>query len=178
MSRLSFATHLFGLLLVSGGCTPVDHEPASTRPRPVAPRMQDELEELAGNVIIRSAVSGPNYEVIVDFRANGEAPDGRPDRLFVLQREPPGRRIHPIRIDEARILVQRGELLVRPPVGPYAYSFALTSPPSTTRQSPPDWPERRARFLAGRAIGQQWLGVGLIQYSGRLPLEDADPFRS
>jgi hypothetical protein len=171
---------LGGIVLVSGGCARNrSAAPAFVSATPSAPRQSQAPEMLAGNVIIRSAPSGPNYEVILDMRFGEAAPDGVPDRVWVLQREPPRRGIRPMRIDGARVYSRSGELIVMPPVGPYAFEFTIGDTSSRPHPFyPQDWREARERFIGDRQIGQRWEGVGLSEHSGRFPLSFAGLFQS
>lgn len=128
-------------------------------------------EFLEGDVIIRSAAEGPNYEFFLDVKEGPGTPDGVADRLWILQREPPRRVVRPMRIDGAHVYSRRGELIVAPPVGPYALAFSLGDfPLALTRNLPPDWMERRDRYLGGREVRQRFVGVGLIHRQGSWPI--------
>jgi hypothetical protein len=178
--RSYFVPALAGIILVSGGCARNrSAAPAFISATASAPLQSPVPEMLAGNVIIRSAPSGPNYEVILDMRIGAEAPDGVPDRVWVLQRQPPRRGIRPMRIDDARVYSRSGEVIVMPPAGPYAFELTIgDSSPRTAGFYPPDWREARERFIGGRQIGQRWEGVGLSEHSGRFPLSFGGLFRS
>jgi len=128
-------------------------------------------EVLTGNVIIRSAPTGPDYEVLLDIREGARAPDGMADRVWVLQMNMARRAIRPIVIEDARLFSRPGELLVAPPRGPYAFEFTIGEfPARLTENLPPDWRVQREQFLHGRQIGQRWQGVGVAQRVGQWPL--------
>jgi hypothetical protein len=128
-------------------------------------------EVLQGNVLVRSAPDGPNYEVILDVRDRPGTPDGVADRVWVLQNTPPRRGIRPMRLPNANVYSREGEVIVAPSQGSGAIVFQLREIPTPLLDPMPrDWSEHRARFLGSRRIVQRFWGVGLAQSTGSWPL--------
>lgn len=115
---------------------------------------------LAGDVVVQRSATSADVVVVVDGGTRGQAADGIADRVIVLQREgaPQGSAV--TRYAGARVLLDRGNVLIapadgRPAVGLFLAGREALSPAASS-------------FLRGAPVGDRWTGQGMSLRSGEV----------
>jgi predicted RecA/RadA family phage recombinase len=115
---------------------------------------------LAGDVVVQRSASSPDVVVAVDGGTRGQAADGIADRVFVLQRDgaPSGDAVSSYA--GARVLFEKGNVLVAPADGSPAVALFLADRAALTPAA--------ASFLGGTPVGERWTGRGIALRSGEV----------
>lgn len=115
---------------------------------------------LAGDVVVQRSASSPDVVVAVDGGTRGQAADGIADRVFVLQRDgaPQGNAVR--RYAGARVLFEKGNVLVAPADGSPAVALFLSDREALTPAA--------ASFLGGTPLGERWTGRGIALRSSEV----------
>jgi hypothetical protein len=115
---------------------------------------------LAGDVVVQRSATSADVVVAVDGGAKGQAADGIADRVFVLQRDgaPLGNAVS--RFAGARVLFDRGTILISPADGGPAVGLFLAGHEALSPGA--------ASFLGGKPVGDRWTGRGMALKRGEV----------
>ncbi|HEU0078411.1 MAG TPA: hypothetical protein VFQ76_12215 [Longimicrobiaceae bacterium] len=118
-----------------------------------------------GDVVVQRSAASADVVVAVDGGTRGEAADGIADRVFVLQRDgaPSGDAV--LRYAGARLLFDRGNVLVAPADGSPAVGLFLAGREALSPAA--------ASFLGETSVGDRWTGRGIALRSGEVRLDAA-----
>jgi hypothetical protein len=117
-------------------------------------------EVRTGVVVVQRSAASADVVVAVDGGVKGEAADGIADRVFVLQRDeaPSGDAV--LRYTGARVLYDRGTIVVAPADGSPATELSLAGREALSPVA--------ASFLGETPVGDRWTGRGLALRSGEV----------
>ena len=122
-------------------------------------------EVRSGNVVVQRSATSADVVVAVDGGKNGEAADGIADRVFVLQRDGAGSGDAVLRYAGARVLYDRGTLLVAPADGGPAVGLFLAGRETLSPAA--------ASFLGATPVGDRWTGRGFALRGGEVRIDAA-----
>ncbi|HEX6370242.1 MAG TPA: hypothetical protein VF006_15085 [Longimicrobium sp.] len=117
-------------------------------------------EVRSGDVVVQRSAGSADVVVVVDGGTQGESADGIADRVFVLQRDgaPAGDAV--LRYTGARVLYDRGALLVAPADGSPAVGIFLAGREALSPAA--------ASFLGATPVGERFTGQGMALRSGEV----------
>jgi hypothetical protein len=123
-------------------------------------------EARTGTVVVQRSAASAGVVVVVDGGTRGEAADGFADRVFVLQRDgaPSGDAVR--RYEGARVLYDRGTLLVAPADGSPAVGIFLAGREAALSPA-------AASFLGETPVGERWTGQGMALRTGEVRVGQA-----
>ncbi|HEX2094623.1 MAG TPA: hypothetical protein VHG28_19620 [Longimicrobiaceae bacterium] len=122
-------------------------------------------EVLTGDVVVQRSAASADVVLAVDGGKQGEAADGIADRVFVLQRDgaPLGDAVQ--RYAGARVLFDRGNIVVAPAEGGPAVGLFLAEREALSPAA--------ASFLGATPVGDRWTGRGIALRSGEVRVDAA-----
>lgn len=150
------------LFLAALGLAGVAGADAAIRPHDGGDAAKPARAVLTGDVVVQQSAGSADVVVAVDGGTRGQAADGIADRVFVLQRDgaPSGDAMR--RYTGARLLFDRGNVLVVPADGSPAVGLFLADRAALSPAA--------ASFLGGTAVGERWTGRGIAMRSGEVRL--------